>query len=765
MQDETLTRLQAALEGRYDIRRELARGGMGRVFEAGDVKHRRAVAIKVLDPDLSAAIGPTRFRAEIETAARLSHPHIVPLFDSGEADGLFYYVMPLVTGESLRQRLGRERQLPVEDAVRIAGDVAGALQYAHDQGLVHRDVKPENIILSGGHALVLDFGIARSSDGVPSAETRTMAAVGTPAYMSPEQSAGSSVDGRTDQYALACVVYEMLAGQPPFGGPTGDNILHQHRTVDARPVTALRPTAPQGAGRAIARALAKAPADRYPRMAAFAEALATGAVTPAPGRGTPEFGPAAQPGRLMLAVLPLENLSADPEQEFFTDGMTEELITHIGRLEPKRLGVIARTSAMRYKRSPKSAEEIGRELGVDYLIEGSVRRAGDRVRITTQLVQVGDQSQIWSQSYDRRVADIFELQDEVAAAVAKALEVELVATPAKSPAPTGAEPVASTAYEAYLKGRFHWNRRTPESLRLAIEWFERAIEEDPSFALAYAGLADVYNVQVTYLHVSADEAYPKADRAARRAVELDPNSVEGHTSFASILTHAGRFEEATREYETALRLDPNYVPALYWGAIHQSALGHFEEGLVMAERAHRLDPLSVTVEVVQANINWFARRGPEAMRHYRRALELEPKIMWVHFRVSLCLAALGKVEEALAGVEGLEPGLRRTLEAVAMRAYLLGRLGRREEALQAVLELERRSKSEYVAWELFLYANLGIDDREELLKIFARMPRMGVIGKLLLAYDASFDPLRGDARFRAYLPDRPGTPSEIQPTV
>lgn len=762
MQDETLTRLQAALGGRYEIRRELARGGMGRVFEAGDLKHRRAVAIKVLDPELSAAIGPTRFRAEIETAARLAHPHIVPLFDSGEADGLFYYVMPLVAGESLRRRLGRERQLPVEDAVQIAGEVAGALQYAHDEGLVHRDVKPENIILSGGHALVLDFGIARSSDGVPSAETRTTAPVGTPTYMSPEQGAGSSVDGRTDQYALACVVYEMLAGQPPFGGPTGDNILHQHRTLEPRPVTALRPTAPQGVDRAITRALAKAPADRYPKMAAFAEALAAGAAAPS-GRGTPAPG-GGQPGRLMLAVLPLENLSPDPEQEFFTDGMTDELITHIGRLEPKRLGVIARTSAMRYKKSPKSAEEIARELGVDYLIEGSVRRAGDRVRITTQLIHAGDQSQIWSQSYDRRIADIFELQDEVAAAVAKALEVELVAPPQKSAPPAGAgEATMSQAYEAYLKGRFHWNRRTPEALRLAIEWFERAIEEDPNFALPYAGIADVLNVQVTYFQVSADEAYPKAEHAARRAVELDPRSVEGHTSLASMLTHAGRFDEGLSEFEVALKLDPNYVPALYWGAIRHTALGRFEEGLAMVERARQIDPLSVTIEIVHANIYWFARRGPEAMHHYRRALELEPKMMWVHFRVSLCLAAYGRFEEALQGIEGLEPGLRRTLEAVAMRAYLLGRLGRREEALQAVLELERRSRSEYVAWELFLYANLGIDDREELLKIFARMPRMGVIGKLLLAHDASFDSLRGDLRFRAYLPERPGTASEIQP--
>ncbi|HZE19059.1 MAG TPA: serine/threonine-protein kinase, partial [Candidatus Angelobacter sp.] len=306
MTPETLSRLKSALSGRYDVKRELARGGMGQVFEARDQKHGRSVAIKVLDPELAAAIGPARFRAEIETAARLSHPHIVPLFDSGEADGLLYYVMPLLTGESLRARLQRERQLPIEDAVRIAREASDALRYAHGEGLVHRDVKPENIVLTGGHALVLDFGIARASEAVPTPETHTVAAIGTPAYMSPEQASGGSLDGRADQYALACVVYEMLTGQPPFTGPTSDSILLQHRTIDPRPAVVLRPTTPVYLTQALARALAKAPADRFPSMSAFSDAVSS-ALTP-PGRATP--GSPAARGRLMLAVLPLENLSA-----------------------------------------------------------------------------------------------------------------------------------------------------------------------------------------------------------------------------------------------------------------------------------------------------------------------------------------------------------------------------------------------------------------------------------------------------------------------
>ena len=744
---ETLARLTSALAGRYDIQRELARGGMGQVYEARDSKHGRSVAIKILDPEMAAAAGSARFRAEIETAARLVHPHIVPLFDSGEADGLFYFVMPLLGGESLRQRLLRERQLPVEDATRIAREVADALRYAHEQGLVHRDVKPENIVLTGGHAMVLDFGIARTAEAAQAVETRTVATVGTPSYMSPEQSSGTSLDGRADQYALACVVYEMLTGQPPFTGPTGESVLLQHRTLDPRPATALRPTTPPPVSQALSRALAKAPADRYPTMAAFSEALSSSATPGSGGSGTPG---ALGRGRHMLAVLPLDNLSADAEQEYFADGMTEELIAHLGRLQPKRLGVIARTSAMRYKKTTKSADEIGRELGVEYLLEGSVRRAGDRIRITTQLVQVSDQSHLWAETYDRRLADIFELQDEVATAVAKALEVELV--PAEGAPAAESEAANSDAYEAYLKGRFYWNKRTPESLRLAIEWFGRAIQADPNYARAYAGLSDVYNVQVTYMQILAHEAYPKAERAARRAVELEPRLVEGHTSLAGLLTHANRLGEAQVEFERALEIDPAYVPALYWNAMLHAARGQFEEALDLTQRSRRLDPLSVTVEIVNANILFYARRAVEAIPHYERAVELEPKMPWLHWRLALCRAAVGRIEAALAGLEGVDQSLTRTLEMISARAYLLGRMGRIEEARTLLRELEQRSAREHVSWEHFAYACAGMDDREGLVGVLSWAPKTGIIGRLFLTHDPAFDPFREDPRFRDFLP-------------
>jgi len=741
-----LDRLRSALANRYELKRELARGGMGQVFEARDLKHGRSVAIKVLDPELAASIGPARFRAEIETAARLSHPHIVPLFDSGEADGLFYFVMPLIAGESLRQRLSRERQLPVEDALRIAREAADALEYAHGQGLVHRDVKPENILLAGGHALVLDFGIARSRDGGEGGSTRTVTPIGTPAYMSPEQIAGADLDGRCDQYALACVVYEMLAGQPPFTGPTPDIVLSQHRSAAPRSVDTMRPAAPTPVGAALSRALAKAPADRYRTLSDFAAALTTVPTPTGLGRGSARLGGA---GRVMLAVLPLENLSADPEQEYFVDGMTDELISHLSRLQPKRLGVIARTSALRYKKTGKSIEEIGRELGVEFVLEGSVRRAGDRIRITTQLIQVSDQSNLWAQTHDRRLADIFELQDEVATTIAKALEMELV--PSREASDSSAEVTKSAAYEAYLKGRFHWNKRTPEGIRLGIEWFERAVQADPQFARAYSGLSDVYNIAITYMLLPAEEALPKSERAARRALELDPDLVDAHASLGSVLTHKGEPEEARHVFRRALELDPNYVPALYWGAMNFVTLGDFEGATGTVARADALDPLSVTVKIVQGNIHFYARRYDQALSYFRHIVELEPKLYWPHQRVAICMAAQGRLEEALAELDRHPADLTGSLDLISARAYMLGRLGRLDEARAALEQLEVRSKSEYVSWERFAYAYLGLDDRTSLLKVLERVKVPGVLGRLSLRHESAFDPVRDDPRFEKLL--------------
>lgn len=756
MTSDILTQLKLAVSDRYEVRRELARGGMGHVFEARDLKHGRAVAIKVLDPELAVTIGPQRFRTEIETAARLSHPHIVPLFDSGHSGSLFYFVMPLVSGESLRERLNRERQLPIEDALRIAREVADALRYAHEQGLIHRDVKPENILLTGGHALVLDFGIARSTDAGESVPTRTTVSVGTPAYMSPEQIAGAVLDGRSDQYALACVVYEALAGQPPFTGPSADNVISQHQVAAPRPINSLRPTTPPPVAAALARGLSKAPADRFRTLSDFSDALSAASAPAAHGRAS---GRPSGPGqdRVMLAVLPLDNLSADPEQEYFTEGMTEELIAHLGRVQPKRLGVIARTSAMQYKKTKKSVGVIGQELGVEYVLEGSVRRSGDRIRITTQLIQVSDQSHLWAETYDRRMADVFELQDEVAATVAKALELELVpAAKGHGAAPevvlaasrASEQPAAnSAAYEAYLKGRFYWNKRVPEALLQAIAWFKRAIEADPGFARAYSGLSDVYDVTLTYMVVPGDEAMRQSEAAARRALELEPDLADAHTSLASVLGHLGHQGDAVASLRRALDLDPNYVPALYWGAIILIIQGDLDGAIALVDRAHVLDPVSVAVNIVHGNVLFFSGREEEALPYFQEAVSLHPAFPWPYQRIAICHAALGHLDEGLNFLNGLLTDLRRTLGVVAARAYILGKLGRLDEARGDLRELEERSKSEYVSWERFAYAYLGLDDRDSLLALLSGVKVLGSLGRLSLRHEKAFDSVRNDPRF------------------
>src|SRR6184192_3915684 len=423
---DPLARLQAALAERYTIERELGRGGMATVYLATDLKHHRQVAIKVLKPELAAAVGPQRFLREIETAARLQHPHILPLHDSGDADGFLYYVMPYVEGESLRQRLVREKQLPLEDALQITGAVASALSYAHSHDVVHRDIKPENILLSGGEAVVADFGIARALVAAGADKlTDTGLAVGTPGYMSPEQAmAEPRIDGRADTYALGCVLYEMLAGHPPFLGTTAQEILARHTLDPVPPLRTIRRELPEAIEHAVRKALAKAPADRWRSPAAFSEALGRAVAPPSVTRRaarslglvavgvaalvagyvvlTRRPGSSAQPSQ-SIAVLPFQNVGGDVNNEPFSDGMTDEITTALGKVEGLR--VTARSVVFRFKGKNVVPEEIGRQLHVLYVLDGGVRMGGTRRRVSAQLINVAGGNEIWAEEYDRDARD------------------------------------------------------------------------------------------------------------------------------------------------------------------------------------------------------------------------------------------------------------------------------------------------------------------------------------------------------------------------
>ncbi|MBA2627239.1 MAG: protein kinase, partial [Gemmatimonadales bacterium] len=494
-------RLASGLANRYTLGRELGQGGMATVYLAHDLRHDRHVALKVLRPEISAAMGADRFLREIKMAAGLTHAHILPVFDSGEAGGLLYYVMPSMEGRSLRERLDRERQLSLQESLRITREVASALDYAHRHNVVHRDIKPENILLHEGAAMVADFGIGKALSAQGASLTQTGLSLGTPAYMSPEQAAGDfSTDGRSDLYSLGCVLYEMLTGEPPFTGVSAQAIIAKRFVA---PIPRVKDTrdVPPAVDTAVARALARTPADRFPSAAEFASALL--AISRQTDSGEHGAGGAVKADARAIAVLPLANMSADPENEYFADGMTEEIINALAKVPGMQ--VASRTSSFAFKGKEVDVRQIGEKLGATSVLEGSVRKVGNRIRITAQLISVDNGYHLWSETYDRQLEDVFAVQDEIARAIVDALKLRLAGDAAQVvPATKDLE-----AYTQYLKGRFFFAKLSEPALRKALDLFEHALLRDPGLARAYAGIADVWcNLADDW--VAPDEAYPRA---------------------------------------------------------------------------------------------------------------------------------------------------------------------------------------------------------------------------------------------------------------
>src|SRR6185437_459530 len=492
--------LAQVLADRYVVERVLGAGGMATVYLAQDRKHRRPVALKVLHPHLAANLGPERFLREINIAASLQHPHIVPLYDSGQANGNLYYVMPYVDGESLRQRMERERQLPLEDALRLTRAMAAALDYAHRHGVVHRDIKPENVMLHDGEAMVADFGIAKALTAASDVSlTQTGMAMGTAAYMSPEQAMGEpEIDGRTDIYSLGCVLYEMLAGQAPYTGPTAQAIIARSITEAAPPLRSVRAAVPDWVEQAVHKAMAKDPAERFSTATQFSQALGSvGVASTPPGtaRATPAAGAAAPKS---IAVLPFVNMSADPENEYFTDGMAEEIINALTKIQ--RLRVAARTSSFAFKGKNVDVRTIGEQLNVSAVLEGSVRKAGAKLRVNAQLVSVNDGYHLWSERFDRELEDVFAIQDEIAGSIVRALRVVL--SDQEKRAIENAPRVDVEAYDYYLRGRQYHHQFRRAGIQFARRMFERALDIDPNYALAHAGAADCCSFLYMYWDAS-----------------------------------------------------------------------------------------------------------------------------------------------------------------------------------------------------------------------------------------------------------------------
>ncbi len=742
---ELLERLTGAVAARYQIKRELGQGGMAKVFLARDLKYEREVAVKVLRPDLAADVGVSRFLHEIRTAARLHHPHILPLYDSDSADGLVYYVMPYIEGETLRQRLARERQLPVDQALQIAREVADALSYAHSAGVVHRDIKPGNILLDAGHAVVADFGIARA---VGEGESASGHVIGTPAYMSPEQIDGSKyLDGRTDIYSLGCVLFEMLVGEPPFKGSTLTAVIANRLTSPVPSPRAFRDLVPEAVDAAVRKAMANLPADRFSTAAQFSEALGTPA-TVAIAVGAAQATMAQEVATAKsVAVLPFENMSTDPENEYFSDGITDDIIAQLSKISA--LKVISRTSAMRYKKTTKNIATIAEELGVGTVLEGSVRRAGQRVRIVVHLVDPRTENHLWGETFDRQLSDIFEVQSEVAQQITGALSVAL--SPEEKQRVEKKATGSADAYNLYLLGRFHANKWSGADVEKGIEYYQLAIAKDPGYAVAYAGLADAYELlSIGFGSKPPVEYLAQAKAMALKALGMDSTLAEAYTSLAYARWLADLdWSGAEREFKRALELSSSYVMAHEWYAEYLAALGRHDEALASAKRAQQLDPLSVPVNRAVGWILYFGQRYDEAIDELRKALAMNPEFLGARLVLWWAYVAKGAHEQAIADIrrEVEKPGSR-TLKKL-MLAYACASAGNREEASGLLWELEPKLEGETRLALLSALALAALNERDRAFQQLERAFEIRDPGLLFLKVAPWAEPLRGDPRYGA----------------
>jgi TolB-like protein/Tfp pilus assembly protein PilF len=699
---EVHERLRRSVAGRYAVGGEIGRGGMAVVYLAEDLRHGRSVAIKVLRPDVGSVLGAERFLREVRTVAGLRHPHILPLLDSGDADGLLYYVTPFFTGRSLRERLAVEHPLPLQDVLRITRDVAEALAYAHAEGVIHRDIKPGNILLEADFAVLADFGIALAA--LPAAGERLTdpsGFLGTPEYMSPEQLLGDeTVDGRSDVYSLGCVAYEMLAGVPPFTGPTARSVLARHVNDPVPPLATVRSDVPEAVARAVERALGKYPADRFPGAMEFVEALRA---EPAPQR---THGPS-------VAVLPFTEVGAGAEGGFLAEGIAEEIITALSRLGD--LHVAPRSASFSARARQADIQTVGRQLQVRSVLEGSVRRAGDRLRVTVQLIDTEDGALRWSERYDRVMEDVFALQDEIARQVAGAFEDALRGTGRRERRAAGVQ-----AYEFYLRGRQLFQEFRHKPMERAREMFQHAIEADPRYARAHAGLADADCFLFMYF-VPRLELLAEAETASQTALALDPGLGEAHASMGLALTLRKDFAAADRAFAEAVRLDPRLYEAHYFWArscfqrgANEEALRHFSDANALREDFQCALLHAQTLEAMG--------RHPEATGAYQRALEVCDRHV------------------ALNPDDG---------RALTMGSVARARCGDRRGAIEWAEGAAAAEPDDPVV----LYAAacalsvLGLTDRA--IEVFTRAVTLGFANRQWIEKDPDLDPIRDDPRFQA----------------
>jgi len=781
----------------YRILEKVGRGGMGTIYKAEDTRLGRFVALKFLPQEYAKDHQAVeRFQREAQAASALNHPHIYTIYDVGEHEGQPFIVMELLEGETLKERM--TRALPSEQVIELGVHIADALEAAHAKGIIHRDIKPSNVFITErGSAKVLDFGVAKlagqpklerqeAAPGlVPDADSQTDltkvgVAVGTLGYMSPEQVSGAKVDGRADVYSLGVVLYEMATGRAAvFGDIAG-------LTPEAG--GGQKEGVPAELGRIIRKAAEDDPNLRYQSMADLHTDLVrlrrdTGSAHLGGGLMQERIFPAGPRGHVVslavggtlaaalmvmlwlaagwwnarqgggeagaiesLAVLPLQNLSGNPEEEYFADGMTEALITNLSKISSLR--VISRTSTMRYKKTTKSLAEIAKELNVQAVVAGTVLRAGDRVRITAELVEVATQEQLWAESYERDLGDVLELQREVARAVANGISITL--TPEDRVRLEAGAAVDPAAYEAYLRGRYYWNQRTEAGIRRSLEYFQEAIERDPDYAPAHSGLADAYSLGMEYGYLPAGENRQRSRSAALQAVELDQALPEAHASLAMVFASEWNWQGGEEEFRRALELNPNYATARHWYSIHLAAMGRLEEALAEMEKAVALDPGSLQGEVWLGTCLLYLRRHNDAIAQLKKAAAMDPEYFNSYYWLGQAYEAKGAYEEALAAYEKAA-ALSDTPHQRATLAHGYAMAGRRTEAQRILRELERLSRTTYVSPYDIAVVRLGLGENERAMDLLETVYQEYPENLRHLKVRPWFDPLREDPRFQALL--------------
>ena len=769
--------------GSYELLEEIGRGGQGVVYRARQKSLNRIVALKVI------GLGPwateahlKRFRREAEAAASLDHPSIVPIYEIGQRDGSCYFSMKFVEGGHLDEPTRRE-PMSIRRAVELIAKVARTVHFAHEHGILHRDIKPGNILLDAkGEPHLTDFGLARLVE-TESTVTRTQEVMGTPSYMAPEQAAGetSKVGRATDVYGVGAVFYQLLTGQPPFAGETTYETTRMLLNTEPRQPRALNAKIDRDLSTICLKCLEKDLQRRYSSALALAQDLEhwlkhepiqarrTGILTRGKRwvRRNPMMAIAAvslagmvaclgviisksdwlrAPPGTGIAVLPFENLSENKADAYFAEAIQDEILTRLSKISD--LKVIARTSTQHYQSKPENLPRVGAQLGVAYILEGSVQKRTDAARVNVQLINAGTRAHVWAETFDRKLTDLFTVETEIAKTVADTLKAKLTGSEERAIA---AKPTENPeAHELYLKARFFWNKRTSSDLKTAIEYFNQAIEKDPSYALAYVGLADAYALLTAYGAAPVSESFPRAEVAAKKALELDESLTEAHTSLGLLLFYNLDFQGATKEFERAIAINPNYATAHHWyGLGPLRCVGNADKAIVELKRALQLDPLSLIINADVGVGLVTARRYDEAIAQLRKTIQMDPYFYYAHLHLGKALQLNGQLDEAMAEYKKAS-ALNDDPLVVGLLAQGYAKQGQRDEALKTSEQLQQTATQRYVWNYTFALVHIAFGEHDKAIDFLERDYRDHADYEIaLIKVDPMLDPLRGDPRFEA----------------